>query len=413
VISGLTLFFVVLTVSAVLAPTVGSVESESGSSEGTVIGIHGGGPGLHEHGSVVQLDGRNPAWRAGGTESYFDVTKLANGNVAAGFMDGGYQDCGPYDAPCAHTGFRIIDPNTASGPEVVSEFSFPVRTRANSEVHDVEPLPEGGFVVTDMEYERIMIVRNGSVVWQWNASSFYRSPPDPTRTDWLHINDVDYIGDDRFLVSVRNANQVLVVERQEQGGEVVEVVNEAASEGEKRRGDPELIDHQHNPQWLGPGAILVADSENNRVVELHRDNSTGEWRVAWSLSGTEGVGFQWPRDADRLENGNTLVTDSANQRIVEVNRSGATVWSYRTRQVPYEADRLPGGEGVSDRRYDATSAGTEAPDGGMPIVSRFVQVLKTSVPLPHWITDYHAVLAVVCGGMVVSGLIVRRRGPVG
>jgi len=77
---------------------------------------------------------------------------LDNGSVMAGFLDEPTTDCGPYESPCAYTGFRILDPN-ASQP-VTYKYSFPVRTKYNSEVHDVERLDSGEFLVTDMDLPR-------------------------------------------------------------------------------------------------------------------------------------------------------------------------------------------------------------------------------------------------------------------
>ena len=410
---GVVLFVAMLLVSAALAPSLGAAADADGSRQ-TLVGSQGGGPGLHEKGSVYHVDGTEMTWQLSDADSYFDVTKLDNGSVMAGFMDSGYTDCGPYDSPCVHTGFRIIDPGP--DPEVVAEYSFPVRTRSNSEVHDVEKLPSGEFLMTDMDAERVFTVKNGEVTWQWNASSFYESPPDPTRTDWLHINDVDRIGENRYLVSVRNANQLLVVERGEgkYDSQVVEVVNEDPTPDEgKRRGSPEILEKQHNPQWLGDGAVLVADSENDRVVELHRSNETGQWEVAWAVSEAEDVTFRWPRDADRLENGNTLVTDSLNSRIVEVNESGATVWSYQTPLVPYEAERLPEGETVGAQRYEADENAGQTDE--TPVLSLLLRAAKSSYPLPFWLSEIHVLLTLVSVGMVLSGgglyvsELVRRR----
>jgi hypothetical protein len=390
VFGGVAIFVLSLLTSAALAPTIGTAPGTEARQ--TLVGSQGGGTGLHEDGSVYLLTGQNVTWKAADADSYFDVTMLDNGSVMAGFMTGGYQDCGPYPSPCVHTGFRIIEPGPT--PQVVAEYSFPVRTRRNSEVHDVEKLPSGEFLVTDMEYERIMTVTGGEVTWQWNASERYDAPADPTREDWLHINDVDVIDEDRYLVSVRNANELVVVER---GAGVVDIVNEG--------GDPSVLNHQHNPQWLDDGAVLVADSENDRIVELHENETTGEWAVAWELRSAEGAPLGWPRDADRLANGNTLVTDSANQRIFEVNESGDVVWSYRTPLIPYEAERLPGGETVGATRY-ARSAGGGAGSADVPVLSFLLQALRTSVPMPFWISELHvgtgllALLALLAGGWV-------------
>ncbi|SFG58548.1 hypothetical protein SAMN04488063_2499 [Halopelagius inordinatus] len=406
---GVALLLVSLALGAVLAPDVGAA-SGGDDSQQTLVGSQGGGPGLHEKGSVYLLEGKETAWRAGDTDSYFDVTMLENGSVLAGFMDSGYEDCGPYDSPCTQTGFRVIDPNADDGsaaPEIVYEYSFPVRTRVNSEVHDVELLSSGEFLVTDMEYERIFTVKGDEVTWQWNASSQYDAPDDPTREDWLHINDVDVVGEDRYLVSVRNAHQLVVVER---GEGVVEVINE--DESGNGRGDPTLLRQQHNPQWLDNGSVLVADSHNDRVVELHRNEETGEWEEAWSLYGAEGVPFSWPRDADRLSNGNTLVTDSLNQRVVEVNESGQVVWSYKTPQVPYEAERLPEGETVGGTTYGDAGDGAVTGEGKIPVLSFLLMVVQTGLQVPFWFSEVHVAVSLVSllsvlagGGLVVWGTV--------
>ena len=408
VVAALTVAF---SVSAATAPSRGVVgENESL----TLVGVQGGGTGLHEFGSVELHDEQGEVvWKVDNADSYFDVTRTDDGRVFAGFMDGGYQECGPYSSPCTKTGFRVLDPN-ASDPTTY-EYSFAVRTKRNSEVHDVEQLPSGEYLVTDMDQEQVFtIAENGTKTWSWQASEFYTPPEDPTRRDWLHINDVDVIGEDRYLVSVRNANQLVVVER---GEGVVDVVNEdrsAENDGSCKRygqqlvgedprcGDPEIMDHQHNPQWLGENAVLVADSDNNRIVELHRNGSDGEWVVAWELSQAKGIEFRWPRDADRLENGNTLITDSLNQRIVEVNQSGRVVWSSSFEGVvPYEAERLPEGERVGAQVYNPSAGDVTTASSGVPVLSEVLFVLQTSLPVPFWLSEWH-LLAVILGAVLVA-----------
>nr|WP_235007254.1 arylsulfotransferase family protein [Haloarcula mannanilytica] len=299
-----------------------------------------------------------------------------------------------------------------------------MRTNKNSEVHDVERLESGEYLVTDMEYERIFTVKNGEVTWQWNASSFYDAPQDPTTTDWLHINDVDVISTGRYLVSVRNANQLLVIER---GEGVVDVINEDTNDsndancrksgqladydgdGDIRCGDPDVLNHQHNPQWLGDDAVLVADSENDRVVELHRTEA-GEWEPAWALDQVEGVAFDWPRDADRLPNGNTLITDTLNRRLVEVDESGTVVWSVRTERIPYEADRLPYGEPVGAPKYTTNGSGVDSTDAGVPGLSLLLVGLRAVVPsTPFWFGEPQLGLTLVSALLIVGGGVDRIR----
>jgi hypothetical protein len=421
VVSGLLLLAGTLLASALAAPAIG-VEAETDRAELTLVGSQGGGPGWHDYGSVYLLNGSDIVWREASADSYFDVTMTDDGTVLAGFMDGGYDACGSYESPCTHTGFRVIDPSPE--PRVVSAYSFPVRTRSHSEVHDVEVLPSGGYLLSDMEHERIFVVEDGTVTWQWNGSAFYDAPSDATTTDWLHINDVDVIGEGRYLVSVRNANQILVVER---GQGVVEVINEDSSDGNDdscrkpdqladydgngdiRCGDPGVLDHQHNPQWLGEGAVLVSDSDNDRVVELHR-NENGSWTPVWALERAGGVEFSWPRDADRLPGGTTLITDTLNGRLVEVNASGEVVWSVQTQRIPYEADRLPAGETVGAPQYTPGSSEVGPTSGDVPVLSLLLVGIRGIVPsVPFWFREPQLGLTLVSLGLVVSGLVVRWR----
>ncbi|QLG29055.1 hypothetical protein HUG10_16585 [Halorarum halophilum] len=393
-----------------LAPDRSSPASgEAGSYANTSVLIGVQGPGVG--GSVTELHANGTiAWTyAGGTDggviSYQNVQSLEDGTVLTTFADDGYSDCGDFEPPCKRTGVRIIDPDPE--PTVVSEWSYPVRTRKDSEVHDAERLPSGDVLVADMEYESIFVYDDstGERTWTWNASEHYEAPPDPTREDWLHINDVDRIGEDRYLVSVRNVNQLLIVERTDDGGsEVVEVINEDR--------DADVLNQQHNPHWLGPGRVLVADSENHRVVELHRNGTTGEWEVAWTLAGTGGIAFEWPRDADRLPNGHTVITDTRNDRVVVVDEDGRLVRSYATAPLPYEADVLPYGEraGLEGDTPTVHGESAEWTSRDVPVLSTLLAGMHHVVAVPYWVSELHLLVLVVTavlwgwgGWLVVRG----------
>jgi hypothetical protein len=411
-----------LAASAATAPdiTISSTDNTTIERGRTLVGMQAAG-------RVAMFDSSGDVlWRFGnGSADYFDVSMLDNGTVVTAFAAEGKQSCGQFEPPCTRTGFRLIDPQPK--PHIVGEWSFPVRSKLNSEVHDVNRLPSGEFLVTDMEYERIFTVApNGTITWQWNGSQYYDAPPDPTRIDWLHINDVDRIGPGRYMVSVRNANQLLIIEH---GEGVVDVINEDEpgssdascrldgdladynndSNGDIRCGDPALFDHQHNPQYLGPGAVLVADSENDRVVELHKRGS--DWEVAWGVDSASGVQFDWPRDADRLPNGNTLITDTRNNRIVEVTPNRTTVWSIKTGIWPYDAERLPYGELLSSDRLPRMNATGDAPGVGdepaLPLLGQAYAGLSYVISLPLWFQPWHigvvvaAVVLICFGGVLI------------
>lgn len=373
VVAGLLLASVLVASGPVLADTY---TASTPSSNGTLVGVQGAETA---NGSVVLYDRHGDiSFRVGDATSYHSVERLPNGNILASYLAEGYKDCGEYAEPCARTGFRIFDTETG---EIVREWSFPVRSAENSEVHDTEPLPSGEMLVADMDRERILTVaENGSITWQWNASQFYEDNPKAAEEDWLHINDVDRIADGQFLVSVRNANQLLIVER---GEGVVDVIN--------RNRSTDVLYHQHNPQMLNASRVLVADSENDRIVELQKKNGT--WVVVWELEGAGGQAFNWPRDADRLPNGNTIITDSRNNRIVEINQSGSVVWSRHVPNLPYEADRLPGSEKAGGMAYTSPpeSADTGGSQLGLSSLNSAMGLLRHVVEIPYWVSWWHLV----------------------
>jgi hypothetical protein len=377
----------------------------------TLIGLQGPFTGREGYARLISGD-LIRQWQSQESWANFDVSPLEDGLVLTAFVE----------KDPTQTGFRIYDVGAGT---LEREWTIPIDRTHNSEVHDVEMLPSGEVLVVDMVQERVFTVdRAGEITWQWDASEFYNAPADPGSRDWLHMNDVDRIGEDRYLVSVRNANQLVILER---GEGVVEVINEDRggsddsctegprlvpdSEGDVRCGDPGVIKEQHNPQWIGEGRVLVADSDNNRITELHRTD--GRWEVADTWEGADGVRFFWPRDADLLENGNILVTDSRNHRVVEITQEGETVWSVNTGRnppsIPYEADRLPDGEYPPELRNDTglntTPSNTDNRYGDradIPGITLLFNTLVGVVPVPYWMTQWHLVGLLVT--LVSSGV---------
>jgi hypothetical protein len=216
------------------------------------------------------------------------------------------------------------------------------------------------------------------------------------------------------------------------------------------------LDHQHNPQWLDEGAVLVADSENHRVVELHR-TADGDWRPVWVLTGADDRRFNWPRDADRLPNGNTLITDTRNARVVEVTQRGTVVSRHQFpfETLPYESDRN-GRELTGDLPLYGTAVGTPAPtdtdtgsptasptavgspatdssegddvrggtasptpvrppvSGGgpapTPILTPAYRLVSAAAPLPLWFGEWHLLSSTLGVVLVGVGAVLRRRG---
>ena len=221
--------------------------------------------------------------------------------------------------------------------------------------HDVDRLSATEYAVADIARDSVQVVNvtTGRTVWTWDARDAY--PPsaggDP-EGDWTHMNDVEELPDGDLLASVRNMDQVVRIDR-ETGVQANWTLGRDDAHG--------VLREQHNPDYIPPEhggpALLVADSDNDRIVEYRRTD--GEWVRTWTYAD----GLSWPRDADRLPNGNTLVTDTRNNRVLEV-ADGEVVWSVTVHR-PYEAERLgTGAESRGGPAAEPTSAGdTESAEG--------------------------------------------------
>ncbi|MDX1748335.1 MAG: aryl-sulfate sulfotransferase, partial [Halobacteriales archaeon] len=285
----------------------------NGSTVISIQGFHWQGRGSKKKPSGLLVAGSEGdlEWRYNGTKRganwFYDVDVLENGHFLVVQTN-----------PDKTTTVYELDPDT--GERVWTE-TLPI-----TDTHDVDLINGDQLLVANMRNwnekanrndDRIFIYDRGSdeIVWQWYVREAFPADGGGTlRVDWSHVNDVDKIAEGRYLVSVRNFDQVVVVDRER--GAIVERL------GADNRYD--ILHEQHNPSYLisedGRPTILVADSENDRILEYERRNGT--WVRTWQLSG----GLSWPRDADRLPNGNTLVVDSLHHRVLEVTPRGRIVW---------------------------------------------------------------------------------------
>jgi hypothetical protein len=260
---------------------------------------------------------------------FFDVDPLPNGNLL------------------------VVSPR--EGRTLVYELDPETKERVWKErlpyvdTHDVDMLSEDELLVSNMRQwnetakrsdDRIVIynLTTDSVTWEWYyREHFPRDTNGGHNDDWTHSNDVDVIGPDRFLLSPRNFDQVLIVNR------TTGLIENRLGE----TGNHSILKEQHNPDYLvgedGTPTLLVADSGNNRIVEYAYTNGT--WTRTWNVGSDT---LNWPRDADRLPNGNTLVTDTLNHRVMEITPNGTVVWEYYATWGPYDAERVAHGDGSTN-----------------------------------------------------------------
>jgi multisubunit Na+/H+ antiporter MnhB subunit/uncharacterized protein (UPF0248 family) len=226
--------------------------------------------------------------------------------------------------------------------------------RGLADPHEVQVLPNGHLLVADTNFDRIVEINypNKEEVWEWDPTEINWTEvnpewgPDhyfnnPITYDWTHVNDVDFKSFeswDAILISLRNFDTI------------VEINYTAARYDESDLSDAshvtwwygDYLNHsklfrQHNPDYLKSGNIIIADSGNDRIVEVNRTTKEQIWEYSENI--------RWARDADELEDGNILITDCYNNRIIEVEKeTKEIVWSFaHDLIIPYEADLLDNG----------------------------------------------------------------------
>lgn len=166
----------------------------------------------------------------------------------------------------------------------------------------------------------------GEIVWSWNGMEYFNTPEyaDINYEGWMHVNSVSRLSNGNTLVSIRNFNAVVEVNK---SGKVVRKWTFRGKEkrtGLKTRGKIKGV-RNHEPEILENGNILLSLRKPFRYVEFNPDNEI----IVWEWRKPKGVKLRTNRDSNRLPNGNTLCTSS--ERIMEITPDGEIVWEVKTR----------------------------------------------------------------------------------
>lgn len=361
---------------------------------GVLVSVQSYGGFGENNGRAVLVQDGDVVWSFAPEDSrVFDAELLENGNVLVSYAT----HLPASECPEEHLEYkpdRCVRNNVVEldydTKDVVWEYRWLDAFINHHEVHDSDRLPSGETAIVDMGNDRAFVVdESGSVVWEWSAreqigpgTDFWEEFGGPSRpapeSDWTHMNDIDRTDDGDFLLSIRNFDVVLEVNRSTK--EIEHVTGQPRGTDKEVEGREPILDDQHNPMLVGNEShVVVADSEADRIVEVNR--SSGE--VVWTFR----EGLLWPRDADRLPNGNTLVTNSLRYEVEEVTPEGEVVWRYEVawngkRGIPYEADRVsipeePDGMPVLG---ESTAAATTTPDAGPSDPQGEPSATETSAP---------------------------------
>jgi hypothetical protein len=325
-----------------------------------------------------------PIWMHSKYDRYMDVDPLGPNRVLFVARDGSMEK----SAFSFDVTFYAIEMNWRTG-EVLRKFEIPPGT------HDIDYLGGDRYAIADLSKDNRVFVYDRSedeVVWEYRFRNHFPKSAGGGPGGYTHLNDIDAVDNgSAFLVSPRNFDRVMLIDR---GSKRIRWTL-----GEEDNYD--ILNEQHNPVLLSqdPVTVLVADSENNRVVEYERTKN------GWNRTWTYGKGLDWPRDADRLPNGNTLIVDSNNNRALEVTPGGDVVWDVDIPFEPYDVERPvygdePSGPTMSEleARNDVGRNGVERKSDRLidRLDAKYMYVYTTAQwVLPTWVGPLEFTLLVI------------------
>lgn len=295
---------------------------------------------MSSHGNEQQS--RVPAYNSSGElfyenstfSRYFDIDPVSNKSstvevVATEYITSG--ECS--QATCTQN--MVLRVNLSTG-ESTRVFSHVTPGIGNTRWHDADRLSATEYVVADIYSDSVWIINTTTeeITWRWNMQSQYPiSSGGDFPSDWTHMNDVEVVSEDRIMISPRNHDQVIFLEPGSG-------VQETFTLGED--GDHETLYEQHNPDFIpeseGGPAVIIADSQNNRVIEYQRVNDS--WEEEWIYRSNRTA---WVRDADRLPNGHTIITGTNSNVVFEIDQQNEVLWEVEV-ETPYDAETLESGD---------------------------------------------------------------------
>ncbi len=210
-------------------------------------------------------------------------------------------------------------------------------------------LPNGGTLVADTGNNRVIEVEGSkAVTWEYGCSNKFLDCGANTIYENLNSpSSAVLTKDGTILIADTYNDRVIEVTRSNEivGGFGCNVydVNKKCSPSEYNLLKPWFAVKLEN-------STLITDSGNNRVVEVDRN---GE--IIWRYGLRKGNGFDelnLPKSALQLKNGNILIADTGNNRVIEVEKkTKSTVFQYSSLNSPSYAE-------VAKINYERIRTGT-------------------------------------------------------
>jgi hypothetical protein len=192
--------------------------------------------------------------------------------------------------------------------------------------HSAYPVGHGQILVTDTNNNRVFIVNHqGKIVWNTDdlggGKGYLGRGRFSDGGQLLYPNDAVMLPNGHILISSRMNSTVWEIDKK---GHVYWKCNR-------------FMYHQHRPRLLPNGNLMVADSDNARVIIINHACT----KILWQYDGTLPNGqptLLWPRSFNQLPDGNYLIGDSLHNRLIEVTPQKQIVRQWTDLPQPYYAE---------------------------------------------------------------------------
>jgi len=272
---------------------------------------------------IIEMNGAGKpewVWQNSFINYWFGVDKLPRGRVIGAGL--GY----PWNM--ATSLILIIDPDGSA------KWRYAGEHLANP--HEARWTKRNTIIVPCCFNDRVYEISRSDrkIVWSWFAADHFKRPPNYVETipfgyqgyaNWTHINDAIELKNGNVLISLRNLSTIVEVSKEDYG----EIIWEWG---------PGVLAYQHRLQELPNGRIMIADSENNRIIEVDKEREAIVWEFQlpakeWCRSGVR-IGdltvistSKW--DYVRKNTGMYGNTWTSKDRILLVAMDGEILWEHK------------------------------------------------------------------------------------
>ena len=208
--------------------------------------------------------------------------------------------------------------NWVVGPSDAERFHGQTLITARGVLPGMDPRYPDGYVDSRV----FEVNRQGKIHWQYGQTGVAGAGPNQLNQPAAAV----YSAHTSVLIADQGNHRILHLRRRGRGAILI---FQYGTTGVSGSGSNQL-NRPASVQRLGNGDYLIADTGNDRVVQVNR-----HFQIVWQYgSPGDTATLNAPTYACRLSGSKYLITDSGNNRILVVDQAGSTLFAFATSSRP-------------------------------------------------------------------------------